>query len=48
MTDVDFEVEYDGDVSIGPVWDTKRPTGFGVKLLVDFVLNAKKGSYNDK
>lgn len=27
----------------GPVWDyaSNKPTGFGVKLLVDFVLNAK-------
>jgi len=28
----------------GPVWDTTntKPTGFGVKLLVDYLLNAKK------
>jgi len=28
----------------GPVWDTKdnKPTGFGVKLLTDFLLNLKK------
>ena len=28
----------------GPVWDTSavRPTGYGVKLLVDFLLNAKR------
>ena len=28
----------------GPVWDTSntKPTGYGVKLLVDFLLNIKK------
>ena len=28
----------------GPVWDNKemKPTGFGVKFLVDYLLNAKK------
>jgi leucyl aminopeptidase len=28
----------------GPVWDNKesKPTGYGVKLLVDFLLNSKK------
>ncbi len=28
----------------GPVWDTSsnKPTGFGVKLLTDFILNIKK------
>ena len=32
------------DWCLGPVWDTSgnKPTGFGVKLLVDFLLNAKK------
>jgi leucyl aminopeptidase len=31
----------------GPVWDdaAKGPTGYGVKLLVDFLLNAKKSSF---
>jgi hypothetical protein len=30
----------------GPVWDSSsnRPTGFGVKLLVDYLLNVKKKS----
>jgi hypothetical protein len=26
----------------GPVWQDNKPTGFGVKLLVDYLLNAKK------
>ena len=29
---------------IGPVWDTSssKPTGYGVKLLTDYLLNVKK------
>jgi hypothetical protein len=26
----------------GPVWIGGKPTGYGVKLLVDYLLNAKK------
>lgn len=29
-------------VIIGPVWQDNKPTGFGVKLLVDYLLNVKK------
>lgn len=30
----------------GPVWDSSanKPTGYGVKLLVDYLLNAKKAA----
>jgi hypothetical protein len=26
----------------GPVWENNGPTGYGVKTLVDYVLNVKK------
>ena len=29
-------------VNVGPVWQDNKPTGFGVKLLVDYLLNVKK------
>ena len=32
----------------GPVWIDNKPTGFGVKLLVDYLLNVKKNKKHDQ